>query len=197
MEEYELNNIKKIINKDGIIVIPTETVYGVGTSVYSDEGIKKLYEVKKRDKNKSISVLVSNYSMIEELTSEISAIEKKIIDNFFPGPLTILLKKGKNVSNELTSNNYIGIRMPNHKLALSIIDKCGPLATTSANISGMESEIKIDNIRNIFGDKVDYYVDGGICKYGIGSTIILVENNKINLIREGSISLDTINNKIE
>ncbi len=140
--EYDkLKEIAKKINEGGIVVFPTETVYGIGCDCFNKEQVKRIYEIKKRPRNKAISVLVSDISMIYDVAKNISKEEKAIINEFFPGPLTIILEKNDKIPDQVTSGkDTIGVRMPENEIALKLIKEVGkPLATPSANISGEAS----------------------------------------------------------
>ena len=117
-----------------------------------------------------------------------------VINHFFPGPLTIILEKNDNVPNILTSNgNTIGVRMADNKLINEIIDKVDiPLAVSSANESGMDANINIDNIYEIFKDKVDYYIDGGTSRIGVASTVVRIKDDEVIILREGIITKSDI-----
>ena len=184
----------QIIKQGGIVVFPTETVYGIGTNGLDEKAIEKLYKIKQRPINKPIILLVSDIKMIENLAKDITSIEYKIMKEFFPGPLTIILKKEKIVPNNLTANtDTIGIRIPDNEIARKLIEYSNvPIATTSANISDKPSGIEIKNIRKDFGDKVDMYIDGGKSKLGIGSTIIKVKDGEPHILRHGSITKEQI-----
>ena len=148
MEKYinlktELNYEKlkepaKIIRDGGIVIFPTETVYGIGTNGLDEKAIKKIYEVKQRSFNKPISLLVNNIEMVNKIAKNISKLEYEIMETFFPGPLTIILEKRSIIPNILTANtNTVGIRMPSSEIAKKLIEYAGvPIATPSANISG-------------------------------------------------------------
>lgn len=179
----------KIIRNGGIVIFPTETVYGIGTNGLNEKAIKKLYEVKQRPLDKPISLLVSNIEMVNKIAKNISKLEYKIMETFFPGPLTIILEKRDIVPNILTANtNTVGIRMPNSKIAKKLIEYAGiPIATPSANISGKPSGTNIKDIQKDFEGKVDYFIDNGESKIGTPSTIVKVINNEIHILREGSI----------
>lgn len=208
MEKYlNINNSKdyqklrysaEIIKNGGIVVFPTETVYGIGTNGLDKEAVERLYKIKERPLNKPISLLVSDYEMIEKVAKDISEIEYKIMKKFFPGPLTIILNKKDIVPDILTSGgSTVGIRMPEEEITRKLIEYAGvPIAAPSANISGKASGIDLQEIVKEFGDKVDYYIDGGKSKIGIGSTIVKVENNTIKILREGSISKKEIEDLI-
>lgn len=192
----EILKASNIIKDGGIVVFPTETVYGIGTDALNNSAIEKLYNIKKRPHKKPISVLVSNFEMITKVAKEISDIEWKIIKNFFPGPLTIVLIKKESISNILTGGEAtIGVRMPDNQIALKLIEYVGkPVATSSANISGERSGIDIENIKKTFVNKVDYYLDGKCNKTSIPSTVIKVTNGKIEILREGTITKKQIEN---
>ena len=208
MEKYlNINNSKdyqklrysaEIIKNGGIVVFPTETVYGIGTNGLDKEAVERLYKIKERPLNKPISLLVSDYEMIEKVVKDINELEYKIMKKFFPGPLTIILNKKDIVPDIVTSGgSTVGIRMPEEEITRKLIEYAGvPIAAPSANISGKPSGIDLQEIVKEFGDKVDYYIDGGKSKIGIGSTIVKVENNTIKILREGSISKKEIEDLI-
>ena len=188
----------EIIKNGGIVVFPTETVYGIGTNGLDKEAVERLYKIKERPLNKPISLLVSDYEMIEKVVKDINELEYKIMKKFFPGPLTIILNKKDIVPDIVTSGgSTVGIRMPEEEITRKLIEYAGvPIAAPSANISGKPSGIDLQEIIKEFGDKVDYYIDGGKSKIGIGSTIVKVENNTIKILREGSISKKEIEDLI-
>jgi len=189
--EYEkLREPAEIIRNGGLVVFPTETVYGIGTNGLDEKAIERLYKVKKRPLDKPISLLVSNMEMVEKLAKDITSIEYKLMDAFFPGPLTIILKKKEIVPNILTANtDTIGIRMPDAEIARKIIEYANvPIAAPSANISGKTTGTNIESIIEDFGENVDFYIDDGESRLGIGSTIVKVEDGIPKILREGSIA---------
>ena len=201
-ENEDLEKIKepaKIIKNGGIVVFPTETVYGIGVNGLDKQAIERLYKIKKRPIDKPISLLVSDMQMIEYLAKDISDIEYRIMRAFFPGPLTIILKKKEIIPDILTANkDTVGIRMPSDKIAQKLIEYVkSPIATTSANISGNLSGIEIKDIINDFGQNVDYYIDSGKSKIGTGSTIVEVINGIPCILRKGSITEEQIYNCIK
>ena len=199
IDDKKLQEVANIIRQGGIVVFPTETVYGIGTNGLDSKSISKLYHVKQRPLNKPISLLVSSLEMVKAVTENISDIEYKLMERFFPLLLTIILKKNKLVPNNLTNNtDTVGIRLPDNIIARKLIEYANvPIATPSANISGRSSGTNIQDTIKDFGDKVDYYIDGGPSKLGIGSTIVKIEDNKPLILREGSISKEQINKYID
>lgn len=193
---YEkLIEVSKILKNGGIVIFPTETVYGIGVNALDENAIKKLYKVKNRPHTKPISVLVSNLSMVNSVAENITPLEYKLMEAFFPGPLTLVLHKKSNISDILTANtDTIGVRMPDNIVAQKLIEYAGvPLATSSANISDKPSGTNIESIINDFQDTVDYFVDSGESKIGISSTVVQLIDNVPHILREGSITLNQIN----
>lgn len=190
----ELRKAAEILNNDGVVVLPTETVYGIGTNSLSKKGLNKLYELKNRPVNKPISVLISNKEMINKVAKNITERQWKIISKFFPGPLTIVLDKQDYLSDILTAGlNTIGVRMPDNEIALKLIELLGvPLATSSANVSGEPAFTNLSSIQEVFKDKIDYYIDGGDSKIGVASTVVRVTDDDVIILREGTISKEQI-----
>lgn len=180
----------QIINDGEIVVFPTETVYGIGADALNEEAIKKLYNIKERPVNKKISLLVSSIDMLKKFTQNISNAEEKLIKEFFPGPLTLILHKKDIIPDILTNNeDVVGFRMPANEIALELIENVGnPIATSSANRSGQPTGETIDDIKNVFKNEVDFYIDGGKSKIGTPSTIVQVIDEVPHIIREGSIT---------
>lgn len=199
LNKNEINDekLKKIADKiknGAIVVFPTETVYAIGTNGLNEKSIKELYEIKQRELKKPISLLVSDVNMIKELTKDITEIEYKLIDSFCPGPFTIILKKKDIVPNILTANGTtVGIRMPENEIARKLVKYSEvPIAAPSANISGKPSGIELEKIKKDFKGKVEYFIDGGRSKLGIGSTIVQVVDGIPKILRQGSITKEQI-----
>ncbi len=185
----------ELIKKGKIVVFPTETVYGIGTNGLDEKAIKRLYEVKQRPLNKPISLLVSNMEMVNLIAKDITEVEYKIMKKFFPGPLTIILKKKEIVPNILTAGqDTVGVRMPSGEIARKLVEYANvPIATPSANISGEPSGTNLQEIKKHFEGKVDYFIDGGNSELGLASTIVQVIDGKPQILRQGSITLEEIN----
>lgn len=199
INKQELTEIKKIIEEDGIIIFPTETVYGIAASAISNKGIDRLYKAKKRPREKAINIMISNKKEIEKYAYIKNKIERKIIDKFMPGEITIILEKKNNFGKTFTlPDNTIGIRIPNNTIALTILKEINiPLIVSSANISGMDSGINPEEIQKYFSKSVDAFIDGGIIEKGAPSTIVKIDNDKINIIREGKITKKQIENSLK
>jgi len=194
IDSNELKECSNIIKSGGIVVFPTETVYGIGTNAFIEESIKKIYEIKKRPLEKICSILIANKKDIIKYANICNDVEKKIINNFMPGPITIILQKKEGVLEYVTGNKEtIGIRIPQNEIILEILKEVNiPILAPSANISGETSGTNINEIMEKFKDKVDIYINGGKCKFEESSTIVQVINNEPVILREGKIKLEDI-----
>ena len=186
-----IEKASKIINQGGIVVFPTDTVYGIGCDPYNKDSVRKIYEIKSRKISKPFPVLVYSKDIAERIAF-FDKFTKKIVERFWPGPLTIILKlTDENLKESLNVTDKIAIRVPNHKCTLELLKKCNFLVGTSANISGHSSFTNPDECFNNFR-KYDVFVDGGIITSKSESTIIEIENEEIKIIREGSLSHEEI-----
>lgn len=188
------DGIKKaleIINKGGIIVYPTDTVYGIGCDPYNGEAVKKIYDIKSRSISKSLPVLTYSINTAKKIVF-LDEFTEKIVEKFWPGPLTIVSKLiDEDLKKTLSLNDKIAIRVPKHDCILKILKECKFLVGTSANISGHPSFTNPDEcFRSI--ENYDIFVDGGTITSKAESTIIEIENEKIKIIREGSLSKEDI-----
>lgn len=190
INEDELENVIKVIEDGGVVIFPTDTVYGIAANSLDEEAIKKLFDLKERNDNKPICVLTSSVDKIKKI-AYVRDEEQKIIDQYMPGALTIILDKKDNVSDVLTSNlKTVGVRIPNNEIALRILEKLEyPLATTSANISGKEAAVKKEDLITEFDGRVDIIIDGGITNLKVSSTIVKLDNNEIKILRQGTIKI--------
>lgn len=190
INKKELEEVIEILKNDGVIIFPTDTVYGIGCNCFSEKAIRKIFKDKSRPEQKPINVLTNNIEKIQKVTENISKKEEEIIEKYMPGALTIILNKKGDVPSILTAGlDTIGVRIPNNEIALDILNNFEyPLATTSVNISGDLPGLEIQDFIEKFKDKVDIIIDGGKSEIGIASTIVRIdENSKINILREGSV----------
>lgn len=187
-----MKEIVEVIKSGGVVIMPTDTIYGIIADATNEYAIQRVYEMKKRNENKPMLMLVNSIKMLEKYVSSISDIERKLIDELWPGALTIIFKK-RNVSDLLTGGlDTVGIRFPDNKLLIDIMNELNvPLLSTSVNVSGDESATCINNINNLILDNVDYVYDMGECK-GEPSTIVVVDNNELKVLREGVIKSNEI-----
>lgn len=182
------------IKDGGLVVFPTETVYGIGANALDSKAVDKVFQAKGRPNDNPLIVHISNMNMLDNLIKGINDIERTLIEHFWPGPLTIVFEKKDIIPNNVSGNlNTVGIRMPDNMVTLEIIDKAGlPIVGPSANISGRPSGTSIKDIYEELNDKVDVIVDNGNTEIGIESTVIKVEKNKVIILRPGIITPDNI-----
>ena len=186
-----IEKASQIINQGGIIVFPTDTVYGIGCNPYNKDSVRKIYEIKSRDISKPFPVLVYSKEVAEKIAF-FDEFTKKIAEKFWPGTLTIILKlTDAELKKSLNVSDKIALRVPDHKCTLELLKKCNFLVGTSANISGHASFTNPDECFNNI-QKYDIFVDGGIIPSKTESTIIEIENEEIKIIREGSLSYEEI-----
>ena len=190
----KLKEMAKIIKNGGIVVFPTETVYGIGANGLDENAVKRLYNIKQRPLNTPISLLVSNMNMVNQVAKDITDLEYKLMNEFFPGPFTIILKKKDIVPDIVTAGqDTVGIRMPAGEIARKLVEYANvPIATPSANISGKPSGTNFESVIKDFEGKVDFFIDGGESKLGIASTIVKVIDGVPHILRQGSISKEQI-----
>lgn len=192
IDESELNKIKEILDNDGVIIFPTDTVYGIACNCFSEKAIKKIFDIKKRPENKPINVLSNSLDKIKLVSKNISEKEEFLINEYMPGALTVILDKNEKVPDILTAKlETIGVRIPKNNISLRILESVSyPLATTSANISGDSAGIKITDFLEEFDGVVDAIIDGGETDLKVASTIVRVESdNKLKIIREGTLKI--------
>ena len=186
-----IEKASQIINQGGVVIFPTDTVYGIGCDPYNKASIEKIYKIKSRYITKSVPVLTYSIEMAERI-AKFDQLTKKIVKKFWPGPLTIILKvTDEKIKKSLNLENKIAIRVPDHKCTLELLKKCNYLVGTSANISG---DVPYTNPKECLKKMQDYdvFVDGGIITSNGESTIIELENEEIKIIREGSLTKEEI-----
>lgn len=187
-----MNNeeVVSILKKGGIAVIPNDTIYGIICDALNEKTIKKIYELKNRDYSRPMLILVSDINMLKKCCKSINQLEERLINEYLPGELTIILNKSSYIPSIVSNKDTVGIRIPNDENLIKIISGLGnPIVSTSANISNKESITDISMLEDEIRDNVDFIYDGGTINKK-PSTIIKVENNKIVILREGNLSSD-------
>jgi L-threonylcarbamoyladenylate synthase len=189
-------SVQAVINclkNKGVAVFPTDTVYGIGTVYNNPAGINRIYEMKQRDRSKPIIALISNIKHLSKLIEpEKENLENisKITDKYWPGELTIVFDKSKY---NVAEDNTIGVRIPGNEILLKIIESCGGIVfTTSANISGGKSPVRIEDISGDILENTDFILDGGPIYNGVPSTVIKYSAGEITILREGNIKKEEI-----
>ena len=175
-----------------LIVYPTDTVYGIGADIYNEVAVKNLYLAKRRPFDMALSVAVADRKMMESVAI-LNETADKLIKAFLPGPLTISIKKNPEVRDIVTAGaQKVGIRIPDHPIALEIARRSGPIVATSANIHFQPDAIDIGMATAALGNSVSTYIDAGHSPSGKPSTIIWIKDKEYEIIRQGPITEDMI-----
>lgn len=179
---------KQLLLANELVAIPTETVYGLAANAFSEAAVKKIFALKNRPSFNPLIVHIASVADLEKLATNIPPLAYKLAAAFWPGPLTLLLKKKPIVPECVTAGNTtVAVRIPNHPLTLALLNQLPfPLAAPSANPFMSISPTKPEHVKNYFDGKLKYILDGGACHDGIESTIIGFSSNKAVLYREGS-----------
>ena len=184
MQKDNIQEAITCIKNEEVVGIPTETVYGIGVDPLSQAAVDKIFNLKEREENKPLSILVHSFHDLIKL--KIISKVPEIVELYWPGPLTIIVESELNFADGVgTKNpNSIGVRVPDNELTLELLKKTGPLAVTSANISGQEDITNERDAEALFGDKIGHYLQGSAL-HGSGSTIVDFRDEEFKVIREG------------
>ncbi|RLG73958.1 MAG: threonylcarbamoyl-AMP synthase [Thermoprotei archaeon] len=181
-----------ILRNRGLVVYPTDTVYGLGANPLDAEAVRKVYWAKRRV-GKPLPILVSSIDAVKRI-AYVDEAALRLMERFWPGPLTIVLRARDIIPKEVTlGTGKVGVRMPNHKVALMLAEGLnGLIIGTSANISGKPSPKTIEEVIEQLGDRVDLILDAGPARMGIPSTVVDLTGNRLRIIREGPISYNEL-----
>ena len=179
-----IREASKTVISGGVIVYPTETVYGIGANALDEQAILRVFQIKRRPISMPIFLAVSSLEMLDRV-AELEADDREILERLMPGPVSVLVRKKSIVPNVLTAGSpLVGIRFPDHEVALRIIEASGPITSSSANRTGSPPPRSVDEVSQEIADRVEMVLDGGKCKFGQPSTLLDLTNRKI--IRPGA-----------
>lgn len=181
-----------VFNRNGMVAFPTDTVYGLAAPAVNSNSIERLYTVKGRNHSKAIALLLSNLEQIDLVAKKVTGSVMRLAKLFWPGPLTMVVNRSSSLPDNLSPETTIGIRIPDHPFALSLIEEMGPLAVTSANISGQLPPCTADEVFQQLKNKIHLIIDGGKTPGGIPSTVIDCSTEELKLLRKGPISMERI-----
>ena len=184
-EPDSIKEAAEVLRKGGLVVFPTETVYGIGANLLNKMSTDKLYHIKERPLDKPFTVHIADFNILKELDIKLSKKEKGFVDKFWPGPLTVIVFNKK--------KEKIGIRMPRNKIALMLIKESGvPVVAPSANISGKKPPISVDELDKEIENAVDVILDSGCVEIGVESTVLDLTTTPFTILRQGAISGDEL-----
>ena len=180
----------QVLKGGDVIVFPTETLYGLGADALNDAAVEKVFQLKGRDPRNPIPVLVADQEMLHTLVTKIPTVAQKLMDRYWPGPLTLVLPGRKNIPKPLCNpTGGVAVRISSQPIAALLIKGLGrPLTATSANPSGKEPARTLHEAKTYFADRVELFVDGGTLTSKSGSTVVEVIEDNVKVVREGEIS---------
>lgn len=191
VSEKDINQVADILNQDLVVSFPTETVYGVAVKFNSHKALDRLMDAKERDYSKAITLMLSKKEDIKKY-AYVNDDALKIIESFMPGKITLVFKKKENVDSYMTNGKEtIGIRIPDNKFVLDLIDKAGPLLVTSANLSGHKNTTCTKEVLEQLDGRISLIVDGKT-EGDTASTVVDLSNKEIKILRVGEISREEI-----
>src|SRR5687767_12969806 len=181
-----------VLSAGGLVAFPTDTVYGVGALAFDGKAIESIYAAKDRPVEKAIPILLSDLRELEKVAIDIPEVALKLASRFWPGPLTILIPKRADLPESVSASATVGVRVPDHEIARALLRVAGPMAVTSANISGKQSPISAEEVQRQLGGRIPLIVDGGKTPGGIPSTLVDCTTPELKILREGPIQLEDL-----
>lgn len=181
-----------VLQNGGLVAFPTDTVYGVAANPFNPAAIERLYEAKIRETNKAIAVLIGDLDQIPLIAREVTDSANRLARRFWPGALTLIVPRVQSLPDVLSSSSSIGLRMPDHAFALALLQRAGPLATTSANLSGGANTTTAAEVLAQLDGRIELLLDGGKTPGGVPSTVVECTQTEIKILRQGAITADQI-----
>ncbi|MDR0306689.1 MAG: threonylcarbamoyl-AMP synthase [Chitinispirillales bacterium] len=190
----QIQKCAKLLRGGGVVAFPTETVYGLGSSAFNEQAVARIFEIKRRPYFDPLILHIAHSGWLDELALDVPVSARKLIREFWPGPLTVVLPKKPVVPDIVTSGlPGVALRMPLNEIAIKLIDSAGmPLAAPSANLFGSVSPTTADHVADQLGASVDMIIDGGPCAVGIESTVVSFMTGTPALLRPGGTELEKI-----
>lgn len=188
-DPQSLTTARDVLRRSGLVAFPTDTVYGLGVLVNDPAGIESLYRVKGRESAKAIPVLLSDLSELPLVAAEITPGLQRLAQHFWPGPLTLVVLRHAALPRELSPYLTIGVRIPDHPVALALLRLAGPMAVTSANLSGRSSPRNAQEVVDQLDGRIELVLDGGRTPGGISSTVVDYSGLEPVILRQGPIDL--------
>ncbi len=192
--EYAAAAAAEIIKSGGLAALPTETVYGLGANALDERAVSKIFAAKGRPQDNPLIVHVNGMKMAEKILGEVPVVAYRLCEMFWPGPLTLIMKKGAEIPDAVTCGlDTVGVRMPDNPVFLETITKAGvPIAAPSANTSGKPSPTSAQHVMDDLSGKIDVVIDGGSCRVGIESTVLDISKEVPVILRPGAVTLDDL-----
>ena len=180
------------LQQGGLVAFPTDTVYGLGALAFDPISIECLYAVKGRESSKAIPILICDLGELSQVAATIDSRTRRLAERFWPGPLTLVVPRHPSLPDVLTPYPTVGVRMPDHPVALAFIKRTGPLAVTSANLSGQPSATTAGEVLAYLRGRIDLLLDGGPTPGGVSSTVVDCSGPDLAILRQGPITLEEL-----
>ncbi|HEX4978300.1 MAG TPA: L-threonylcarbamoyladenylate synthase [Nocardioides sp.] len=192
--EAGIANAALAVQRGQLVVLPTDTVYGVGADAFSPAAVRRLLEAKGRGRDMPPPVLVSAPTTLDALAVGVPSYARALVEQLWPGPLTLVCRQQPSLQWDLgDTRGTVAVRMPDHEVALELLARTGPLAVSSANKSGMPAATDADAAEDMLGESVEVLLDGGVSPGGEASTIVDVTGETGRVLRLGAVGLDRLN----
>lgn len=188
----EISRALEILRKGGIVAFPTDTVYGLGALAFDNAPIESIYTAKDRPLEKAIPILIGDLSDLDRIGSDIPEMALRFAERFWPGPLTCVIPKKSTLPPAISATSTVAVRIPNHPDALALLRAAGPMAVTSANISGAQNPLTAQDVYEQLQGRIPIILDGGKTPGGIPSTLVDCTGEKPVILREGPITLENL-----
>jgi L-threonylcarbamoyladenylate synthase len=187
-----LARAEEVLKHNGLVAFPTDTVYGVGALAFNGDSIERLYKVKTRSKDLPLPILIAGPEQLELVAQNLTRTTKILANHFWPGPLTIIVERHPGLPEDLSGTSTVGVRVPNHAFARDLIRLVGPMAVSSANLSGQPSSRTREEVLADLDGKIELLIDGGATPGQVPSTVVDCTAETPLILRKGPVSLDQI-----
>jgi L-threonylcarbamoyladenylate synthase len=191
-----LKHAVDVLRHGGLVAFPTDTVYGLASLPFDKSSIDRLFSAKGRNSDRAIAILIGELNDLDAITPGLGDVGQRLAECFWPGPLTLVVPRNPNLPDVISPDDTIGVRMPDHPVALALLRSTGPLAVTSANLSGYENSTTAQQVMDQLNGRIHLILDGGVTEGGIPSTVVDCTASNLIVLRPGPITLDEIQREL-
>jgi L-threonylcarbamoyladenylate synthase len=196
--EEAVKAASRAIQRGGLVVLPTDTVYGIGADAFDPDAVRALLDAKGRGREMPPPVLISAATTLDAIATGVPGYARALVDAFWPGPLTLVCTQQSSLQWDLgDTRGTVAVRMPDHEVALELLERTGPMAVSSANLTGRPAATNADQAEEMLGEHVDVIVDAGEAPGKEASTIIDVTGSQGRVLRRGALTLEELNAVLE
>jgi L-threonylcarbamoyladenylate synthase len=182
----------KILRAGGLVAFPTDTVYGLGALASEAGAVLSIYKAKDRPGEKAIPILIGDGADLEKVALQVPEMARRIAARFWPGPVTLILHKRPTLPEAVSTDSTVAVRIPDHPVALALLQASGPMAVTSANLSGQPSPTTASEVFAQLEGRIDLIIDGGVTPGGVPSTLVDCTGSEPTILRPGPVSLEQV-----